>query len=193
MTMNKELLDNNYIVIPNFIIPDDALSLGKQFEQYCNEIDAKDDPQAPGSQAVYTFTPFLELMLASTYRISYIAQTPLFPTYCFSRVYTKGNVLEKHKDRHSCEVSLTLCLDENGPQWPIYMTRPDGTVGSFALQPGDAIMYLGCRSVHWREANPLPKYTQVFMHYVKADGPFAENAFEFVRKGILRNDSTTTR
>ena len=34
----------------------------------------------------------------------------LFPTYTYFRVYKNGDVLEKHKDRPSCEISVSLSL-----------------------------------------------------------------------------------
>ena len=32
----------------------------------------------------------------------------LIPTYSYTRLYEKGNILKRHKDRPSCEVSTTL-------------------------------------------------------------------------------------
>ena len=34
----------------------------------------------------------------------------LIPTYSYARIYKKGDILERHKDRYSCEVSTTLNL-----------------------------------------------------------------------------------
>ena len=42
----------------------------------------------------------------------------LSPTYSYARIYNKGAILQKHKDRYSCEVSTTLNL--GGDMWPIY-------------------------------------------------------------------------
>lgn len=38
------------------------------------------------------------------------------------RIYLKGEELTRHKDRPSCEISGTLCIDDN--DWPIYL-EPD--------------------------------------------------------------------
>lgn len=179
--MNNELLSNNYIFIRNFLEQNHAIDLGKAFEKWCIETNAPQDTQVPNSRIAYGYEPFVRLMLASTYRLSYIAQTPLFPTYNYARVYNKGNVLTPHKDRSACEVSITLCLDENGPAWPIYMTKPNGTVATCILEPGDAVLYLGIRSAHWRNSCPIDNYKQVFMHYVDAQGPHAQEAFEYLK------------
>jgi hypothetical protein len=34
----------------------------------------------------------------------------LIPTYSYARVYEKGSILKRHKDRPSCEISTTLNL-----------------------------------------------------------------------------------
>ena len=43
----------------------------------------------------------------------------LVPTYSYTRLYEKGNILKRHKDRPSCEVSTTLHL--GGDPWPIFL------------------------------------------------------------------------
>ena len=43
----------------------------------------------------------------------------LVPTYSYTRIYNKGNILKKHKDRPSCEISTTLHL--GGDLWPIFI------------------------------------------------------------------------
>ena len=39
-----------------------------------------------------------------------VSRAKLFPTYSYFRVYSRGDVLHKHTDRPSCEISLSLCL-----------------------------------------------------------------------------------
>ena len=43
----------------------------------------------------------------------------LVPTYSYTRLYRKGNILRRHKDRPSCEISTTLNL--GGDNWPIFI------------------------------------------------------------------------
>ena len=45
----------------------------------------------------------------------------LLPTYSFWRMYTKLSDLSKHKDRESCEISVTIQIGSDGSNWPIYM------------------------------------------------------------------------
>ena len=41
------------------------------------------------------------------------------PAYSFARLYKNGDVLPRHKDRFSCEISTTIYL--GGDEWPIYL------------------------------------------------------------------------
>lgn len=93
----------------------------------------------------------------------------LIPTYAFWRMYSMFADLKKHKDRSSCEVSVTVMIGSDGTPWPIYM---DGT--EINLEPGDAAIYLGCEIEHWREEFKGDWQAQTFLHYVDKNGPFTE-------------------
>jgi len=97
----------------------------------------------------------------------------LIPTYSYARVYEKGSVLHRHKDRPSCEISTTLNL--GGEPWPIFV---DGTGGinnkgiQIDLSPGDMLVYSGCELEHWRESFTGNLCAQVFLHYNHVNGQF---------------------
>ena len=120
----------------------------------------------------------------------------LVPTYSYTRLYEKGNILHRHKDRPSCEISTTLHL--GGDQWPIFIdptgadfviygkTEQDNSVKPGApkgvqvdLKVGDMLIYSGCELEHWREPFQGNVCSQVFLHYNHANGPFAKtNMFD---------------
>ena len=96
----------------------------------------------------------------------------LIPTYSYARIYNKGNILKKHKDRPSCEISTTLNL--GGDHWSIYL---EGI--KVDLQQGDMLIYSGCELEHWREPFEGNFCVQVFLHYNHANGKFGqENLFD---------------
>ena len=104
----------------------------------------------------------------------------LSPTYSYARIYKKGDVLARHKDRFSCEISTTLNL--GGEQWPIYL-EPSGREGQAGikvdLEPGDMLIYSGCDLEHWREEFTGKNCAQVFLHYNKKGSKQAkENEFD---------------
>jgi len=92
----------------------------------------------------------------------------LIPTYSYARVYEKGSVLAKHKDRPSCEISTTLNL--GGDPWDIYL---EGI--KVDLEPGDMLVYSGCELEHWREEFTGNICAQVFLHYNHVNGQFADS------------------
>ena len=100
----------------------------------------------------------------------------LFENYSYVRVYKKGDILKRHKDRFSCEISTTLNL--GGDPWPIYL-EPSGRHGlkgiKINLKPGDMLIYRGEDLEHWRELFTGEKCAQVFLHYNSEDTEGAEN------------------
>ena len=89
--------------------------------------------------------------------------------------HKKGDVLARHKDRYSCEISTTLNL--GGDSWPIYLdpTGKQGQAGvKVDLKQGDMLIYSGCDLEHWREEFTGKDCGQVFLHYNHADGRFAK-------------------
>ncbi len=103
-----------------------------------------------------------------------ISDLKLFPTYSYFRVYHRGDVLARHTDRESCEISLSLCLGYQGENpWPLLVEGPEGA-SSIELAPGDALLYRGIECPHWREALAGESHAQVFLHYVDQTGPYVE-------------------
>jgi hypothetical protein len=92
----------------------------------------------------------------------------LIPTYSYARIYEKGSVLAKHKDRPSCEISTTLNL--GGDPWAIYL---EGI--KVDLEPGDMLVYSGCELEHWRDEFQGNICAQVFLHYNHVNGQFADS------------------
>ena len=104
----------------------------------------------------------------------------LSETYSYARIYKKGDILARHKDRYSCEISTTLNL--GGDPWPIYLdpTGKKNQAGiKLTLDKGDMLIYSGCDLEHWREEFTGKDCGQVFLHYNKAGSKNAkENVFD---------------
>ena len=104
----------------------------------------------------------------------------LSETYSYARIYKKGDVLARHKDRSSCEISTTL--NRGGDSWPICLdpTGKQGQAGvKIDLKPGDMLVYSGCDLEHWREEFQGKDCGQVFLHYNKSNLKTAkENKFD---------------
>jgi hypothetical protein len=167
--MQLQIIQNNYLYVPGFITPDLAFTLSKEFKEHCIKFNLQGDPQAPNSHSMYDFMPFVRLFVEKVPEVSGLLGEKVLPTYTYARVYKEGSELLRHRDRLACEISLTLNLSKD-KDWPIYFQRPDGSETSTELEPGDAVMYLGCQADHWRNKFEGKECVQLFMHYVKSYG-----------------------
>jgi hypothetical protein len=132
------------------------------------------DAQVPSALAAHGDI-FMDALLLELLPIAEaVSRLKLFPTYSYFRVYRQGDVLEKHTDRPACEISMTLCLGYRaGGPWPILIDGPNG-ISSIELGAGDAMFYRGIECPHWRDPFEGEETTQVFLHYVDQNGPYAE-------------------
>jgi hypothetical protein len=185
--VNQQLLDNNYIVVKNFLDPSVAHSLGLEFEQYILQYGANDphgvnDPQCPKSLSCYNFLPFVRTQVEQIGQMQEVVGENLLPTYVYSRLYKNGEILARHKDRPACEVSVTLCMKKTS-DWTIFIKTPEGKEVGVELEEGDAMVYRGMVAEHWREPFQGDNNVQLFMHYVESHG---QNAWAFydLRKDI---------
>ncbi len=175
--MNDTLQAYNHIVLPAFISRERAQALARDLDSHHAQLALVPDRLVADAPAIYDYLPFVRLLVEKIPQVQEICEEPVLPTYCYARLYQHGNTLMLHEDREACELSLTLNLDADQP-WPIWLKTPDGGSRAVTLQPGDAIMYLGCRTPHWREPFEGRFCTQVFMHYVFSYGPRAHAYFD---------------
>ena len=124
------------------------------------------DPQVPDAYFHYADVVMETLLLKVHPIMEKITKLKLYPAYSYARIYNKGNVLKRHKDRPSCEISTTINL--GGDSWPIYL-EPSGKLGEKGikvdLKPGDMLVYKGCQLEHWRDEFEGELCSQVFLHY----------------------------
>jgi hypothetical protein len=170
--MKNQLLQNSYVVIDNFVTPEQANALAVEMEEVYKKHpgDFSQDIQCPESLAIYDMWAFVELLVEKIPVIAAVTEEPMFPTYSYARMYKNSETLERHTDRGACEVSVTLHLSNDGVEWPIYFETPDKRTVALNLKPGQAAVYLGCIAPHWRDAYEGTDYRQVFLHYVRARG-----------------------
>lgn len=107
-----------------------------------------------------------------------VAGGPLYPCYSYLRIYQAGAELPRHLDRPSCEISTSLTLggDADSP-WPLCV-EAGGEDVALQLAPGDMLAYRGADLPHWRDRFAGRHWVQVFLHYVRADGDYADYRFD---------------
>ena len=77
------------------------------------------DKQIPGAYSKYGDWVMETLLMYMIPIMKAKTGMDLVPTYSYTRLYEKGNILKRHKDRPSCEISTTLHL--GGDEWPIFL------------------------------------------------------------------------
>ena len=151
------------------------------------------DGQVPNTYACYSDMFMETLMMKVLPVMQERTEMTLIPCYTFTRIYKKGDILKRHKDRPSCEISTTLYL--GGDPWTIFLDptgqktvineykeihKPNAPKGiPVDLEVGDMLVYCGCELEHWREPFEGEHCAQVFLHYNNIDGPFGtQNKFD---------------
>lgn len=149
------------------------------------------DEQVPETYSHYGDIAMETLLLKTQPIMEQETKLKLIPTYAYARIYKKGDILHRHKDRFSCEISTTLNL--GGDEWPIFIEKDskkgglkdgkyvsDNTKGiQVILKPGDMLVYKGNILEHWRDAFAGESCGQVFLHYNNAATPgSSDNIFD---------------
>ena len=136
----------------------------KYISPYAEEWGTWNDKQVPNTYSNYADIAMETLLLAVKPKMEKLTGMKLNPTYSYARIYKMGDVLDRHKDRFSCEISTTMNL--GGDEWPIYLENKknvgepkdgfpavtDNKGTKIILKPGDMLVYKGMILEHWREA-----------------------------------------
>ena len=150
------------------------------------------DQQIPNTYSSYADIVMETLLLKLQSQMEKATGLKLYPAYTYARIYKKGDILKRHKDRFSCEISTTMNL--GGDDWPIYL-EPNPKKGGVKpgvgyvsentkgirvdLKPGDMLVYSGCELEHWRNKLKGKECIQVFLHYNNRKTPGSkENMFD---------------
>lgn len=182
-TLKTQFKKNGYILVKG-MFDQQAVELFTQYALFKEGFDYSPEEsataQVPGAHSSYG-DAFAESLLVWAHEpMEEHTGLNLLPTYSYYRVYRNGNTLHPHTDRPSCEISTTVCFsyqyNKEGYVWPIRMDGND-----IVMEPGDAVIYRGCELTHSREmmdAGVNAFHVQAFLHYVDADGPYADYMFD---------------
>ena len=135
------------------------------------------DQQVPNTYSHYADIAMETLLMRTLPVMEKKTGLKLNPTYSYARIYKPGDILHRHKDRFSCEISTTMNL--GGDEWPIYLeakknvglpddgfpAKTDNKGTKVILKPGDMLVYKGMILEHWRETFIGKDCAQVFLHY----------------------------
>lgn len=177
--------EHGYQVVPNFLelLGIDVEIIQQYFEYRFKYSSDKVHTSTIGKgELAFYSDPLIETLLERSVPVlENILNKKLFPTYTYSRRYVKGNELKVHKDRDSCEISLTLSLGYEGTIInPICFSNNQDKSNAIEifLNPGDACLYKGCDLWHWRPPIENEWYLQSFLHFVDANGPHKNQKYD---------------
>ena len=173
---------NKYIVVKNVITSEladffykyfllkrrvtDTLSSMNHTHHLNYQSGTYNDKQIPNTYSIYSDLVMETLLVKLLPVMEKQTKLKLVPNYSYSRIYKYGDILNRHKDRFSCEISTTLNL--GGDSWPIFL-EPSEKLNKkgikIDLKPGDMLIYRGNILEHWREKFKGKECAQVFLHY----------------------------
>lgn len=161
--------DFRYKIIKNFFNKEEV----KLLQEYCLEVLENPSNIQPQIQddsfaiSIYSDTLMATFLKRKLPLVEKESGLKLFKTYSFWRYYGFNSYLNMHKDRPSCEISVTACINKTD-NWPLAIDNK-----KIEIDIGDGLLYLGVEDLHGR-----PGYfkgdglAQVFLHYVDQNGPF---------------------
>jgi hypothetical protein len=172
--MNPELREKGYIHSAGLLEPSLArlmhtTLLLQQWRGECFR-----DNHVPTAVSVSNVAQTDALLLELRPKIEAISGCRLVPTYSYARVYFQGDTIIRHRDRQSCEVSVSIHLGRDGGEASLWFPPNNKVV----METGDGAVYLGCETEHWRESFTGNTMGQIFLHYVVAGGPLAAHYFD---------------
>ena len=174
MPMNPELREKGYLPANGLLEPTLARVVHKALllQQWRRE--SFRDNHIPTATSVTNTALTDALLLELRPKIEATAACRLVPTYSYARVYFHGDAMVRHRDRGSCEVSVSIHLGRDGGDASLWF-QPGAKV---EMEPGDGAVYLGCETDHWRGRFTGNTMGQIFLHYVVRDGRFSEHYFD---------------
>lgn len=182
MNNTEEFQTKGYTIVRGFLDSQSVHTISRYLENSLKRYPENNQGGKDGDSSKISWyaDPLIEtVLLNSLPEMEQITGSKLFPSYSFTRVYTKGDELKPHTDRPACEVSVTCHVATVGKPWPIWMQAPGSEPLEHYLEPGDACVYHGCQVKHWRKpATETDVNVQFMLHYVKQDGPNADYKFD---------------
>lgn len=178
MTDAQHFEMNGCVLVKNFIDEQTVAVVSQYFENKIRrgewEVTFKNGD--PTTKYAYYADPLIEVLLqACKEAVEDATGKELLPTYSYSRIYQPGEQLYPHVDRPSCEISVTVNVATKGEVSPVYTQYGQNDPEKHILNPGDAVIYMGCDVMHWRR--PLVEgqlNVQFMLHYVDKHGVNAE-------------------
>lgn len=185
-----ELVGESYKLIKGFIPAEECDAYANVFREECEEEYCNPCPTAGACRGTHQHPPAMLYLVNKNQELSDILGDFLLPTYAYTRSYGPGGFLLPHTDRDACEVSVTVHLDAD-TEWDFQIYNVEGELVTLTLEKGDALVFDGKNFKHNRvETYAGEEYTQLFLHYVFANGNYPKEIFDYNNLSKTHTDRT---
>ena len=185
-TIAETFIEQRYVYLKDIVSKKECERVTKKIIRSHKQGKSIIDSQCRLSHSFYGEEAAEELLMDLCSKLSSITNIQLFPAFSYTRIYKTGEELLNHRDRPSCEISLTLTLghDPDSEIWPIYFSYQRDKTNPIKcdIRVGDAVLYRGTEVWHWRNRYEGKWQAQVFLHYVDANGLYHDLAYDNSKK-----------
>jgi hypothetical protein len=173
--MTPTLAATGVVVVPRFIDRRLARMLYTTLLLRAHRGEGRHDDHMPDALSFWGDPTLDAFHLAVLPDVEPVAEGPLLPTYCYARLYSHGDVLHRHHDREACEIVASVHIGHRGAAPPPICFATGEEVPQ---EPGDAVVFHGADIDHWRDVFLGENFGQIFMNFVRADGPHRGQALD---------------
>jgi hypothetical protein len=134
--------------------------------------------RVPNSAAFYNPATGCRVLKGVTPTIEKLTGKELLPSYCYGRLYTKGDALPQHTDRKASEYAVSITVGNSSDEmWPLWVEN-DEINELVTTEVGECVIYKGHEMLHWREELQWDWCAQLLLFYVDKNGKFKDLANE---------------
>lgn len=164
-----------YDYLPGILTEPECIFLERDMEGEFENLPVEYDQGRGLVKMIYRPKPALFVFDRVHYFLQRYLNTSLLPTYWFCTQYYNKSYMAAHTDREACEISVSLNISQDVP-WALRVRDKTGKRHALETPPGDGVLYAGIESEHWRTPYKGRRYTQLFLHYVKRNGNYSDQA-----------------
>lgn len=180
--MSKNLEQNGYIVIKNFLPKDFCRFIQVYFKVRQDTLDYEIDAQNSRSKVFYA-DPLIEtVLLTSCKTLSEITKIDLIPQYSQTFVYGKGDVVNIDQNQLEYDFSTIVCLgnpsQETNNSFYLSKQNHENTDNEIFLEEGDLCLYKTSELYLWNKPFNQSWSLQAFMHFTNKNGPNGNKIFD---------------
>lgn len=144
-----------------------------------NSNQTKHDTRCPNSDSVYGAKNHEQYMQKISSIIKPKIEVDLIPTFVYSRIYRRGEILHPHTDRKECEYSVSITLGYSGKSsWEIFIEDYTGKIHCFAPSIGEAVIFKGNTMNHYRNEFLDDWQTQSIFSFINGQGNVSNLAWD---------------